>query len=239
MRLLWTAVRPSVVPAVLGAIVAIVAMLLLNRPVPVASPATATAVAHIESEVQAIVKAENLRAASTATTVSFSTAPGAAVLSRVTGLSQGQAAAILSASRAPTRTVATATAKLSVQPTSPPPVLGFTDEQVATIVASDQYAVRSVMNDPTTHIPVTVSLTQEEVPPSRCGSTFSPEGSGLTCALLRKNRFEASLALLARGTHLTPAIGAGILIPHTSLSGNLQLLYDRGFKAGVAIHAYF
>lgn len=234
MAYLWTVLRPYILGAVLGSILAVILVLVFDKPpAPVSSPATpksasAKVVATL-SQVQTLIDADRLR---TTVTVPLTAKPAVDIVSKVLpGFTAGQISTILAASRAPTVTAVVATAKL-VGP-SPAPAPTSTALDLATIVAADKTAVESVLADPATHIATTVTLSQQEVEPSRLGSAFGADGSGLMYAVLRRNLVDIDVGAVARGAHVSPAIGVSWRIPHTSLSIGPRILYDHGLKPGV------
>jgi hypothetical protein len=203
------------------------------------APAANPSGSSLEREVQAVLKVDRSLAAARGG-APLSVQPAVAIIHDVPGLqgfSGAQIAQMLSALKPPTVEV------IGAHLTSPTPAplpkapIGWTDAQVKALFAADRSAVASVISDPQTHIAVTVS--RQEVAPTRIGSLFSPIGSGLSYAIVRKKQLELDVGAIQRAGHVSPAFGVGYLIPHTSLSLGPVVTFDNGTKVGASAIVHF
>lgn len=130
----------------------------------------------------------------------------------VNGLSSAQLAQILSALKPKTvEAVAVHTAVNAPTP-APTPSDAAYQHVFDAAYAADTKALTQ------TTIKTSVDITRQEVPPSRVGSLISADGSGLSYAILRRKQYEAEIAAVGVDNHITPAVCAHYLIPHTELS---------------------
>ena len=207
---------------------------LSHQPLHDAKPATESS-ASIVREIAAVIQADRVLAASHGG-VPLSAGPAVSVIREAfPGLSPGEVNAILGALKPTTREVIGATSKI-IAPTPSPVPMSSPDAHLYEI---DKAALQDVLNDPNTHIATAVTVTREEVAPSRVGSAFAPNGSGLSYAAFRRGRFEVNLGLNQRNVHLSPSVGFDYLIPHTSLSIGPRVLYDRGAHYGIEAVVHF
>ena len=192
----------------------------------------------IEREVQGVLNADRLLAASRGSTPLFS-APAVNVVRELPGMrgfSGAEIASILGALKP--ATIEVVRAHLSALPIpSPTPPPGWTPAQQAALFATDKAATAAVLADPTTKIAVTVS--RQEVAPTRVGSIFTANGAGLGYAAVRKGHFELELGAVLHGAHLSPVIAPSWLIPHTQLAIGLGIGYDRRVTIGAAATVHF
>lgn len=203
------------------------------------SSALAASVSATQREVQGLIQAQKALAASQGSTPLFS-APAVGIVSRIPGLrgfTDAQIAQMLAALKPPTVQVIGARLQTHVHATPPPAPAGWTQAQTTALVAADRSAVVSVLNDPKTQI--RVSVKRQEVAPTRIGSFFSPTGSGLGYALIRRGHLELDAGIVQRSAHLSPALSFAYLIPHTSLAIGPSVTYDQGAHVGLAAVVHF
>jgi hypothetical protein len=206
---------------------------LFHKPSGALPPVAATPA---EREIQAVIDAQKLLAASQGGVPAYA-APAVAVLHDVMpGFTGAQIASILGALKP--KTVTVANAKLVGPTPAPTPTPGaFTAEQIATLYGADKSAVADVLADPQTHIAVTLS--QQEVPVSRVGSMFTSSGAGLGIAVLRHGHWEFNVGAVTRGSHLSPAINPAWMIPHTQLSVGPAFVFDKSLHVGFGATIHF
>lgn len=214
----------------------------LHRPVAHATTPVASAT-NVAREVQAVVEASKSIAAASGSAPTFSQ-PAVAVIRDTPGLqgfTPAQIAQILAGLKPPTREVVAVSSKLVGPSPAPTPtaVPGLTADELRAVYQADKAAVSDVLADPQTHIATTVSVTREEVQPTRVGSLFTPNGSGLGFAVARRKHLEINLGAVIRGSHLSPALQAAWLIPHTSVAIGPSVTYDRRAIIGVAATVHF
>lgn len=212
----------------------------LHRPVQHTTPVSVVT-PDPAKEVQAIVEAGKALAASQGPAPIFAQPAVSVIHDVVPGLTPGEIAQILQGLKPPTREAVSASSKLVGPSPAPKPtaVAGLTADELAAIEQADKSALTDVLADPKTHIATTVSVTQEEVQPTRVGSLFSVNGAGLDVALVRKGHFEINLGAIVRGTHLFPVIQPAWMLPGTSVSIGPSFSYDHRFIAGVAASVHF
>lgn len=207
---------------------------------PVATSSTESRIDRIERELEAVTFAAPRSLAASDGSVPAYAVPAVTVVRDVPGLSgfsPAQVAQILAGLKAPSVTKIGANLvgpKPKSAPTAPP---GWTDAQIGAMSDADVAAIEKVLADPQTHIAVTV--TQEERAPTRVGSMFTPDGSGLAFAAARRGRFEIDLGAIVRGSHLSPALQPAYLIPHTSVAVGPFVGYDRQLLYGLAATVHF
>lgn len=195
--------------------------------------------ASIEREVQAVILADRALSASRGSAPALS-APAVTVIRDIPGMagfSAGEVAQILAGLKARTKTVVGAHIvgpKPTSSPAAPP---GWTDAQSKALFQADVAATESVLANPQTHIAVTVS--QQEVPPSRVGTIYTPDGSGLDVALFRRGHLEGNVGVIRRASHLSPILAPSWMIPHTSLAVGPYVSYDRRILYGISATVHF
>jgi hypothetical protein len=220
---------------VIGGIVAL--MLVLRHfappPAPIHAPVAVFTPSPIEREAQALINVDALLAQRAAPAA---LAPAITVLKdtgAVGGLTDAQIAQILGALKPKTvEKVAVATALKAPTP-APTPV----DPVMQQIYSADYAATTKALNETTIKTDVTIS--RQEVPPSRVGSFVSAGGSGLSLGLIRHGQYELDVAGVLRGAHIAPAASLQYLIPHTSLGLGPAVIYDHGAHPGIAATIHF
>jgi len=155
--------------------------------------------------------------------------PAVSVVHDVVGgqITAGQWQAILHAAGGP-KYVPAYSAKLAVatpKPSlSPPP--GWTLAQGQFIEDATANGVRQVINDPTTHIPVTI--TQVPAPTSRIGTdVFSNGDAGLSYAVKRRGQLDFDALLLEHGKTIEPGLGISYQIKGTQLGFGIGAIYGQ------------
>lgn len=213
----------------------------LHRPVNHATPVAVANRTDPAREVQAIVEAGKALAASQGPAPIFAQPAVSVIREAVPGLSPGQIAQILRGLKPATREVISATSKL-VGPSpapKPSPVGALSADELAALEQADKAALTDVLADPKTHIATTVNVTREAVQPTRIGSMFTVNGSGLDLAVVRRGHFEINLGGIVRGAHISPVIQPAWIITGTEVSVGPSLTYDRHLLAGISATVHF
>ena len=222
---------------ILGAIAAL--FLILQHfsppPAPVHGPVVVFTPSPVEHEAQAAIDA--LQAVAQAKTgASVLQQPAIAVIrdsGMVKGLSDAQIAQLLSALKAKTAEKVAVGSKLVGPSPAPTPSDAFFQQ----VYSADYTATTHALQD--TKIKTDVSITRQEVPPSRVGSFISAGGSGISFGIYRHKQYELDLAGVSIGTHISPAVSVQYLLPHTSLGIGPSVIYEHGARIGVAATVHF
>lgn len=197
---------------------------------PVHAPVAVFTPSPIEREAEALLKADTLFAQRNSG-VGATLQPAIAVIKdtgAVSGLTDAQIAKILSALKPSTvEKVAVGTVVKTPTP-APIPTDSAMRQFYDVAYAADTHALAD------TTINTNVTISRQEVPPSRVGSFVSAGGSGLSLGLIRKGQYEFDVAGVIRGAHISPAVSAQYLVPHTSLGVGPYVLYDHGAHTGIA-----
>lgn len=193
-------------------------------PAPVHASVAVFSAKPIERDAQALVAADQARAALSATQKSYTN-----LLNSYESLIVGG----LQPRYVPKLTV---DAKLVAPEPLPTPTPGaFTKEQIDTLFSAAKAADVAAMNDPATHIKVDATLSQAEAPQARIGTLLGLKGSGLAYDVVRRGQFDFELGGIVHASHISPAFALEYAWPHTSLSPGIVCGYDRRLSCGVGV----
>lgn len=206
-------------------------------PGPVHAPVVVFSPSPVEHETQALVDALQAMAQSKGG-VSVLEQPAVAVV-RDTGVAKGlsdaQIAQILSALKAKTvEKVAVGSTLVGPSP-KPTPSDAFFQQ----VYSADYSATTHALQD--TKIKTDVTITREEIAPSRVGSIISSMGSGISYAVIRKHQYEFDLGLVepTTGNHLAGTAAIVYDLPHTQLGIGPSITYAHGLRYGISAVVHF
>jgi len=225
----------AIVVALLAAAFFFVMNRLAPAPVPVHAPVVVFSPSPPEHEVQAVIDALKTVAESKSG-VSVLEQPAVSVIrdsGMVKGLTDAQIAQLLAALK-PKAVEKVGVTSALVGP-SPQPYTGQYTQVYQAAYDADTKALRD------TTIKTNVTITRQEVQPSRIGSMIASGGTGISLAVMRRGQYEADLGLLQpnSGSHLVGAAALTYLIPHTSLSIGPSITYQHGVKYGISAIVHF
>lgn len=228
--------------ALIVAVALVAVLFFLHRaappPEPVHAPVAVFTAKPVENETQALIDAFKAGAESTASRVSPLQQPAVTVVrdtGLVHGLTDAQIAELLGALKRKTvEKVAVGTKVVGPSPAPTPSDVLFKSVYDAAYSA-DTHA----LHDTTVKTDVTIS--RQEVAPSRIGSMIASYGTGISFAFVRRGQYECDLGLLQpnAGTHLTGAGACVYNLPHTQLGVGPSVTYQHGVKYGMAAVVHF
>ena len=222
---------------VIGAVVLGFAILqhFAPAPAPIHAPVAVFSPSPVEHEAQAAIDALKT-VAEAKSGVSVLQQPAVAVIrdtGLVKGLSDAQIAQILSAMKPKTvEKVAVGTKVVGPSPAPTP-----SDALMQNIYNAAYSADTHALADTTVKTDVTIS--RQEIAPSRIGSFISASGSGLSFGVVRHKQYELDLAGVERGAHISPAASVQYILPRTQLGIGPSVVYDHGARWGIAATIHF
>ena len=200
-------------------------------PQPVHGPVAVFTPNPLEHTVQALVQADQLLAAGTASRAPYLQQPAIAVIRSsgiAHGLSDAQIGQLLAALR-PRTVEAIAVHSALAAPTPAPTPSDLLFQQVYN---ADYAATTHALKDTT--IKTDVHITRQEVPTSRVGSIIGSSGDGLSYGILRRSQYEIDLGAVQVGSHIAPVAALVYCLPHTSACIGPSVVVNRGAKVGVS-----
>lgn len=207
-------------------------------PTPVHSPVAVFTPSPLQHEVNALKASFDAFAAAHAASPPIYMQPAISVAQKTPachGLTAEQCGLIMGALK-PKTVEKIAVSSVLAAPTPAPTPSDATYQQV---YAADYAATTHALKD--TKINTNVTITREEVAPSRIGSMIASGGTGISYAALRRRQYEFDLGLLQpnSGAHLIGAAALIYNIPHTSLGLGPSITYQHGLKYGISAVVHF
>ncbi len=200
-------------------------------PQPVHGPVSVFTPGPLEHTVQALIQADQLLAAGTASRAPYLQQPAIAVIRSAGiahGLSDAEIGQLLSALRPHTvEAIAVHSALSAPTPTATPSSALFQQ-----VYNADYAATTHALQDTT--IKTDVRITRQEVPTSRVGSIIGSGGDGLSYAIVRRKQYELDLGAVQIAGHLAPVAAVAYCLPHTSLCLGPSVTVDHGARIGVS-----
>ncbi len=190
----------------------------------------------LEHTVQALIQADQLLAAGTASRAPYLQQPAIAVIRSAGiahGLSDAQIAQLLSALRPHTVEAIAVHSALSVPTPAPTP----TNALMQQVYNADYAATTHALKDTT--IKTDVHISRQEVPTSRVGSIIGSGGDGLSYGILRREQYELDIGAVQIGGHLAPVAALAYCLPHTSACPALSLTFNHGARFGASVLVKF
>ncbi len=200
-------------------------------PQPVRGPVAVFTPNPLEHTVQALIQADQLLAAGTASRAPYLQQPAIAVIRSAGiahGLSDAQIGQLLSALRLHTVEAIAVHSALAAPTPAPTP----TNALFRQVYAADYAATTHALKDTT--IKTDVHITRQEVPTSRVGSIIGSGGDGLSYAIVRRKQYELDLGAVQVAGHLAPVAALAYCLPGTSLCIGPSVTANHGAKIGVS-----
>ncbi|MHB1798048.1 MAG: hypothetical protein ACYCUI_07050 [Vulcanimicrobiaceae bacterium] len=200
-------------------------------PQPVHGPVAVFTPNPLEHTVQALIQADQLLAAGTASRAPYLQQPAIAVIRSsgiAHGLSDAQIGQLLSALKPHTVEAIAVHSALSAPTPAPTPTNAFFKQVFSAAYSADTHAMHDTV------LKTDVHITRQEVPLSRVGSVIGTNGDGLSYAFVRRKQFEFDLGAVQIAGHLAPMAAVAYCLPHTMLCPALSVTMNHGAKVGAS-----